>query len=125
MNPVFEILSDFSKVLEVLGIENYNPVITGLPENEIKALLSLSKLSLVSEAAWKLAEEKIDWDDWDQRKYFAWAFLGSSGSGFRFSDYGYVNATSYVGSHLVFPDSEVLKFVFEAYKEDYKAFMLK
>lgn len=125
MNPAFEILSDFKKVLELLGVENYNPVITGLPENEIKALLSLSKLSLVSEAAWKIAEKEIDWDDPYQWKYYAWVYMGSSGSGFRFIDFTFDYGSSGVGSRLVFPDSEVLKFVFEAYKEDYKAFMLK
>jgi hypothetical protein len=47
-----------------------------------------------------------DYSDYDQRKYYPWPLVSSSGFGFSLSYYVYVNAYSHVGSRLCFESQE-------------------
>ncbi len=63
-----------------------------------------------------------DWNNSSEYKYQPCFKMGSSG--FRFNDYDYWFATSYVGSRLCFKSSKLAKYAGEQFREVYKQFMI-
>lgn len=117
-------LETFELAAESIGINSSAlPVVDSLPEKHQKAILAGYKLMVISEAAWE--GKKPDWSNWNERKYYPWFDL-SSGSGVGFSYYGCDGDDSYslVGSRLVFPTSEIARYVGKTHLELYKDFML-
>ncbi|WP_410221909.1 hypothetical protein [Pedobacter sp.] len=69
-----EHLETFDAACELLG---YNakeilPVVDKMPEALAKATVAATKLFIFSEAAWKAEDKKIDWNNYEQRKYYPW-----------------------------------------------------
>jgi hypothetical protein len=95
-----------------------------LPEKHANAIISTYKLFVISEASWERV--KIDWNDFNQVKYYPWAVMSSarSASGFSFHDYARVLGLSGVGSRLVYPDREIAEFVFNENIELYRDLMV-
>jgi hypothetical protein len=120
-------LETFEAACEVVGIDSKNvPNITNLPIGHAKAIISTYMLFVLSEAAWKQKNEKIDWNNYDQRKYYPWFDMESSSgsaSGFASFGYGYDLSASGVGSRLVFPDSETAEYVAKTHLHLYKDLM--
>lgn len=117
-------LETFELAAESIGINTTTlPIVDGLPEKHQKAVVALYKLMVISEAAWE--GKKPDWSNWDERKYYPWFDL-SAGSGVGVSCFGCDLDHSYsgVGSRLVFPTSEIARYVGETHMELYKDFML-
>ncbi len=121
-------LETFEAACEVVGIDSKNvPNITNLPIGHAKAIISTYMLFVISEAAWKQKNEKIDWNNYDQRKYYPWFDMESSSgsaSGFSYYDYRCGNSGSTVGSRLVFPDSETAEYVAKTHLQLYKDLMV-
>ena len=67
---------------------------------------------------------KPDWTNSDQRKWFPYFKVSSSGFGFSgsYCDYGYANA--YVGSRLCFPTSAMAEYAGSQFKDIYEHFIL-
>ena len=122
-------LETFESACEVVGIDSKNvPNVENLPLGHGKAIVSIYMLFVMSEAAWKHKNEKIDWNNNDQRKYYPWFDLEtySSGSapGFSYYDCHYAASGSAVGSRLVFPDRETAEYVAKTHLHLYKDMML-
>lgn len=99
-------------------------VLNQLPESVRKPQLALYKLSILSEAAWKLEKKELDWDNREQKKYYPWiSLLSGSASGFSFNGYGYDFSDSLVGSRLVFPSEEIAKYINKTYIDPYRDLM--
>lgn len=117
-------LETFELAAESIGINSSSlPIVDRLPEKHQKAIVAGYKLMVLSEAAWE--GKKPDWSNWNERKYYPWFDL-SSGSGVGFSCGVCVvgRSNSGVGSRLVFPTSEIARYVGETHLELYKDFML-
>lgn len=100
-------------------------VLNQLPESVRKSQLALYKLSVLSEASWKLAKKQLDWNNRKQWKYYPWFdFWYGSASGFSFYVYYYDYSRSYVGSRLVFPSEKVAVFIGKTYVELYRDLMI-
>lgn len=121
-------LETFEAACEVVGIDSKNiPNITNLPIGHAKAIISTYMLFVILEAAWKHKNEKIDWNNYDQRKYYPWFDMeSSSGSASGFSCLGCFcdGSLSAVGSRLVFPDSETAEYVGKTHLQLYKDLMV-
>jgi hypothetical protein len=117
-------LETFELAAESLGIDpSALPFVDGLPEKHQKAVVAGYKLMVISEAAWE--GKKPDWSNWNERKYYPWFDLSSgSGVGFSYVVYGHDGSVSLVGSRLVFPTSEIARYVGKTHLELYKDFML-
>jgi hypothetical protein len=80
------------------------PVVTGLPKEFRKHLISLYKIMIIIKATNKIAKWKADWADNNQYKYYPyfWISKNKTGSGFGFSRSGtYCACTdASVGSRL-------------------------
>jgi hypothetical protein len=61
-----------------------------------------------------------NWNDSSELKYYPWFDLSSSGSGFSYYDYVFVNSGSYVGSRLVFKTRELAIYAGKQFTEIYK-----
>ena len=127
-----EHLKTFEAACELL---DYNPkevlpVVDKMPEALAKATVAATKLFIISDAAWKTEAKEIDWNNYDQRKYYPWFDLETypdqvgSGAGFSFYDCYYGHANSGVGSRLVFPTSEVAKYVGKTHLQLYRDLMV-
>ena len=70
---------------------------------------------------------RADYSKRDQKKWYAWPWVNSAGSGFDFSysvcDCDY--AGTHVGSRLCTKSREHIVHMFEKFNEEYKKFMLK
>lgn len=123
-----ENLKTFEAAAISLGKDpNTLPQVEGIDEGHAKALTAAYKLFIISEAAWKAENKKIDWNDYDQYKYYPWFDMeNSSGSpsGFSYLGYYFVNAYSLVCSRLVFPSKEIARFVGQTHIELYKDLMV-
>lgn len=121
-------LETFETACEVVGIDSKNvPNIENLPIGHAKAIISTYKLFVLSEAAWKEKNEKIDWNNFDQRKYYPWFDMESSSgsaSGFSFYVCYFDRSASTVGSRLVFPDHETAEYVAKTHLHLYKDLMV-
>jgi hypothetical protein len=121
-------LESFEAACEVVGIDSKNvPNITNLPIGHAKALVSTYMLFVLSEASWKHKGEKIDWNNYDQRKYYPWFDLekySGSASGFSYLVYNYDCSASAVSSRLVFPDRETAEYVGKMHLHLYKDLMV-
>lgn len=121
-------LETFEAACEVVGIDAKNiPNVQNLPIGHAKAIVATYMLFVISEAAWKQKNEKIDWNNYDQRKYYPWFDLekhSGSASGFSFSDYADDRSNSHVGSRLVFPDHETAEYVAKTHLQLYKDLMV-
>ena len=122
-------LETFEAACEVVGIDSKNvPNVENLPTMHAKAIVSAYMLFVISEASWKQKNEKVDWNNFDQRKYYPWFDLEtySSGSapGFSSRGYDYGLSSSAVGSRLVFPDRESAEYVSKMHLHLYKDLML-
>ena len=69
---------------------------------------------------------KADWNDWDQRKWFPWFDMLSSGS-FVFRDTlcGYSCAIAGSASRLCFPTKEMVEYVGKQFTDVYSRIILK
>ncbi|MBA4852040.1 hypothetical protein [Emticicia sp. BO119] len=123
-----EHLKTFEAAAISLGKDpNILPQVEGIDEGHAKALTAVYKLFIISEAAWKAEDKKIDWNDFGQYKYYPWFDMeNSSGSpsGFSFNVFGYDFAYSSVGSRLVFPSREIARYVGQTHLELYKDLMV-
>jgi hypothetical protein len=121
-------LETFEAACEVVGIDSKNvPNVENLPIGHAKAIVSTYMLFVLSEASWKHKGEKIDWNNYDQRKYYPWFDLekySGSASGFSYDDYDYVRSGAVVGSRLVFPDLETAEYVANTHLHLYKDMMV-
>lgn len=121
-------LETFEAACEVVGIDSKNvPNVENLLIGHAKALVSTYMLFVLSEASWKHKGEKIDWNNYDQRKYYPWFDLEKySGSASGFSCYVFDCAHSFsaVGSRLVFPDRETAEYVGKTHLHLYKDLMV-
>ncbi|MFA6087439.1 hypothetical protein [Mucilaginibacter sp.] len=97
---------------------NVLPGITGLPEGMSKAIIAAYKLFVINQAAWACVV--IDWDNYEQRKYYPWFDL-QSGFSFDVCDYAY--SYSNVGSRLCYPTREIAEYVGKTHIELYKDLM--
>ena len=70
---------------------------------------------------------RADYSKRDQKKWYAWPWVNSAGSGFVFSCsyYVYDDAFTVVGSRLCTKSREHIVHMFEKFNEEYKKFMLK
>ena len=70
---------------------------------------------------------RADYSKRDQKKWYAWPWVNSAGSGFVFSDsnYYYDHTGAHVGSRLCTKSREHIVHMFEKFNEEYKKFMLK
>ncbi len=70
---------------------------------------------------------RADYSKRDQKKWYAWPWVNSAGSGFVFSySYYFCGGTNaYVGSRLCTKSREHIVHMFEKFNEEYKKFMLK
>lgn len=121
-------LKTFEAACEVVGIDGKNvPNVENLPISHAKAIVATYKLFIISEAAWKEKNEKIDWNNYNQRKYYPWFDLekyAGSASGFSYDGCHYVGSYSGVGSRLVFPDRETAEYVGKTHLDLYKDLMI-
>lgn len=121
-------LESFEAACEVVGIDSKNiPNVENLPAGHSKAIVSTYMLFVISEAAWKHKNEKIDWNNDRQRKYYPWFDLekySGSASGFSCLGCGCVGSVSTVSSRLVFPDRETAEYVGKTHLELYKDLMV-
>ena len=120
---VLEILESFESAAKFLGRDpELLPIVTGLPESDAKNIVSGFKLDVLSEAAWKASKEEIDWDNWDQSKYYPWWDMRKkvgSGVGLRFDDCVCAGEYSVVGSRRVFPSRKIAEFMAEKHFQLY------
>jgi hypothetical protein len=121
-------LETFEAACEVVGIDSKNvPNVENLPIGHAKAIISTYMLFVLSEASWKQKNEKIDWNNYDQRKYYPWFDMekySGSASGFSYGGYGCDYSSTYVGSRLVFPDRETAEYVAKTHLQLYKDLMV-
>lgn len=125
-------LETFEAACELLGYDAKEvlPVVTKMPEALAKATTAATKLFVLSEAAWKAENKVIDWNNDDQYKYYPWwdmeAYGDQVGSvpGFSYRDYGYDRSDSGVGSRLVFPSRDVVKYVAKQHYQLYHDMMV-
>ena len=70
---------------------------------------------------------RADYSKRDQKKWYAWPWVISAGSGFDFSVsfYYYDHTDAFVGSRLCTKSREHIVHMFEKFNEEYKKFMLK
>ena len=120
-------LATFEAAAKTIGLDPAQlPIVSHLPEQMQKAPVALFKLSVISAAAWQKEGIKIDWNDWSQKKYFAWWEMHSKGesvgsaSGFSFDDCGFGYSFSLVGSRLVFPTRKALEYVAKTHYDLYR-----
>lgn len=107
-------IESFESAAQHLGIDPTKlPDVSMLPEASQKAVVAFYKISIISQASWDGIT--IDWYNWDQRKYYPWFDMSAdkvgSSSGFSYDDCLYDVTPSFVGSRLVYPSSEVAKYV--------------
>ena len=122
-------LETFESAAQSLGIDpTLLPIVDHLPEEFQKAQIAAYKLFILSKASWQ--DTKIDWYDWDQRKYYPWFDLspedkpvGSSG-GFSYGDYDCGGTDSSVGSRLVYPTREIAEYVGKTHLQLYRDLMV-
>lgn len=121
-------LETFEAACEVVGIDSKNvPNVENLPIGHAKAIVSTYMLFVISQAAWKQKNEKIDCNNYDQRKYYPWFDLekySGSASGFSYVDCSYAYSGSTVGTRLVFPDRETAEYVGKTHLHLYKDLMV-
>ncbi|WP_017258426.1 hypothetical protein [Pedobacter arcticus] len=126
-------LETFESAAKSVGIDPaILPVVTGLPEAHGKAIIAGYKLFVISQASWE--GKKIDWNDYDQRKYFPWFDMETyekdkaeqvgSGVGFSYDVYDFDRSVTGVGSRLVFPTSEIAKYVGKTHLSIYRDLMV-
>lgn len=121
-----EHIKTFEAACKVLGIDPaILPNVDGLDESRAKAQIAIYKLDIISEASWKHAGKQLDWSNPNQYKYYPWFRMSGSGSGFSCDDFDYDLSLSFVGSRLVYPDSETAEFAGETHLEFYRDFMLR
>ncbi|MBA4849463.1 hypothetical protein [Emticicia sp. BO119] len=82
-------LETFEAATISLGIDpTILPQVEGIEPGHGKAITSQYKLYVISQAAWKAEGKLIDWNDYDQAKYYPWFDMensSGSGSGFAFA----------------------------------------
>lgn len=125
-------LETFEAACELLGYDPKEvlPVVDKMPEALAKATAAATKLFVISAASWKTEGKEIDWNNYDQRKYYPWFDLETypdlvgSGAGFSCDDYLFDHTYSSVGSRLVFPTSEVAKYVGKTHLQLYRDLMV-
>lgn len=100
------------------------PDVSAYDEEDKEAALATFALWNVSKAAWKAEGKKINYDDYNQPKYYGWFDMRStagSGSGFSFNDYRDVCGLSVVGARLSFPSRESLLHAVKVFEPQFKA----
>ena len=120
-------LQTFESACSYLGKEPILPIVNNIDEKHSKAIVAAYKLFTISEASWKQMNMEIDWNNFEQTKYYPWFDLeDSSGSAPGFSFFVYVCgfSVSTVGSRLVFPSREIAEYVGKTHEELYKDFMV-
>lgn len=101
----------------VLALEN----MAMYPEEEREAHLSLYRMTAVIKA--RKNGHKLNFDDFNERKWFPWADMRSAGSGFSLHVVDYDDTHSYVGARLSSRTNNDAREIFEIMKEDYKNWM--
>lgn len=126
-------LESFESAANYLGIDPTKlPDVSMLPEESQKSVVSFYKISVISKAAWNQEDKVIDWYNCNQNKYYPWFDMspekdeGSVGSsvGFSYGVFRCVNATSNVGSRLVYPTREIAEYVGKTHLGLYRDFMV-
>src|SRR5690606_10276856 len=124
-------LETFESAAQLVGIDPTKlPEVEHLPGRHKKSQIALYKLSIISEAAWKQENTVIDWYNWDQGKYYPWWDMSpedksvGSASGFSFRGVYCVHGLSLVGSRLVFPTSDIARYVANRHIDLYRELMV-
>jgi len=97
------------------------PDVSMLPER-FSFLTTVFLLSMIFEAindGWE-----PDYSDFDQKKYYPWAWVSSSGLGFDAALYDCAYSYTIVGSRLCTDTSEKARFIFETFPELWKHWLL-
>jgi len=100
------------------------PDVSMIPQEFQKAIVNMYKLYIIYKAVnngWI-----ADYDNGNQLKYYPWYRVGSSGSGFVFSDAGYyfVYSGTGVGSRLCTFSSEAALYIAKTFEQEYKEIFL-
>jgi hypothetical protein len=97
--------------------------VSGIPERHIDAVLAFAKLIVGADHV--DGDGELDFTDYNQLKYAAFATMGSpSGAGFAYGGYDPWHTHSGVGSRLSFKSREAAKYLFDENPELYKAMMV-
>ena len=125
-------LETFEAACELLGYDANEvlPVVNKMPEALAKATTAATKLFIISEASWKAENKVINWNDESQYKYYPWWDMETYGDavgsapGFSYGDYCYGYSFTTVGSRLVFPSRDVVKYVAKQHYQLYRDMMV-
>lgn len=116
---VMERIKTVADVLADNGITDnkFSLISEGLEEDEL-AYKILKLLAISLNEGWI-----PDWNNDNQRKYFAWFYMGGS-AGFRYDGCAAWASVSGVGSRLCFKSSELAEYAGKQFTEVFKQFML-
>lgn len=119
-------IKTFEDACQVLSLDPITiiPDFSLFPESDRQAMIDHAKLIIIAKAIngnWVL-----DWNNWDQYKYYPWFDMGSSsGVGFSCGVDVYWCTDSIVGSRLCFETREQAKYVGKQFEELYKSYFVK
>lgn len=113
-----EWINDFSDVLEYHDLSEtaFNIECSGLPDDEV-AYRKIKLIAAAYNGGWT-----PDWNDSGEYKYYPWARLGGSASGFSLHAVDHGRGDSYVGSRLVFKERDHAEDAFRKFTAIYKNF---
>ena len=113
---IIERVKTFEDACIILGIEPDSEFFTSevLQPNE-KAKRKIETIIKALNENWL-----PNWDDSNERKYYPWFNMSSSGSGFSCNVYGYVYSVSSVGSRLVLKTKDLAVYAAKQFTEIYK-----
>ena len=123
-NPKFDYktIKSFEDACKFLGIEPTLPELKEIPEEFRKPVIAAYKLMIIFKAinnGWK-----PDWSNSEERKYFPWFWVLSSGFGFDASDYGYSTSYTRSGSRLCTDTAEKALYIAKQFEQEYKELFL-
>ena len=123
--PVFDFRT-IKSFEDACAKENVDPTalpdVSMIPEDLRKPIISAYKLMIIFLAinnGWR-----PDWSNSNQKKYYPWYWVLSSGFGFSDSAYDYVRTDSDVGSRLCTDTSEKALYIAEQFKTEYQEYFL-
>jgi len=119
----FRTIKTFEDACTQLNIDQADmPNLSLIPEEFRKPLLAAYKLMIIFKAinnGWV-----PDWSNDEQRKWFPWFGVLSSGSGFSDSDSDYYCGDASVGSRLCTDSSEKAEYIAEQFEAEYVDYFL-
>ena len=124
--PVFDFRT-IKSFEDACAKENIDPAalpdVSMIPEYLRKPIIAAYKLMIIFLAinnGWR-----PDWSNSNQKKYYPWYWVLSSGLGFSRSYCGYDGTYTFVGSRLCTDTSEKAIYISEQFREEYADFFLK